>query len=45
MVEVPNSLEQAVQQGKEAAKIALESGVGRISIEIVVPEIAIHPKN
>ncbi|MEL4894603.1 DUF1995 family protein [Crocosphaera sp. Alani8] len=42
MVEVPNSLEQAVQQGKEAAKIALESGVGRISIEIVVPEIAIQ---
>lgn len=42
MVEVPNSLEQAVSQGKEAAKIALEAGLGRICLEIVVPEIALQ---
>ncbi len=42
MVEVPESLEQAVSQAKEAAKIALESGVGRICLEIVIPEIALQ---
>ena len=42
MVEVPSSLEQAVSQAKEAAKLALEAGVGRICIEIVIPEIALQ---
>jgi hypothetical protein len=42
MVTVPNNLEQAVGQAKEAAKLALESGVGRICLEIVIPEIALE---
>ncbi|MEA5509501.1 DUF1995 family protein [Crocosphaera sp. UHCC 0190] len=42
MLEVPNSLEQAVSQAKEAAKLALEAGVGRISLELIIPEIALQ---
>ncbi len=42
MVEVPSSLEQAVSQAKEAVKLALEAGIGRICIEIVIPEIALQ---
>ncbi|MDJ0843470.1 DUF1995 family protein [Crocosphaera sp.] len=42
MVEVPSSLEQAVTQAKEAAKLALEAGVGRICLEIIIPEIALQ---
>ncbi|MEA5534758.1 DUF1995 family protein [Crocosphaera sp. XPORK-15E] len=42
MLEVPNSLEQAISQAKEAAKLALEAGVGRISLELIIPEIALQ---
>ncbi len=45
MVEVPSSLEKAVSQAKEAAKVALEAGVGRICIEIVIPEIALQAQS
>ena len=42
MVEVPDSLEKAVSQAKESAKIALEDGIKRICLEIVIPEIALQ---
>ncbi|MGK7957554.1 MAG: DUF1995 family protein [Crocosphaera sp.] len=45
MVEVPSSLEKALSQAKEAAKVALEAGVGRICIEIVIPEIALQAQS
>lgn len=42
MVEVPDSLEKAVSQAKESAKLALESGIRRICLEIIIPEIALQ---
>lgn len=42
MLEVPNSLEEAVIQAKDAAKLALEAGVKRIQIELIIPEIALQ---
>lgn len=45
MLEVPTSLEQVISQGKEAAKLALQDGVGRISLEIVIPEIELQAQS
>ncbi|BDA39608.1 hypothetical protein CPARK_000044700 [cyanobacterium endosymbiont of Braarudosphaera bigelowii] len=45
MIEIPVSLEQAVSQAKEATKIALEAGVKRICIEIIIPEIALQSQD
>ncbi|MEM8780642.1 MAG: DUF1995 family protein [Cyanobacteria bacterium P01_G01_bin.49] len=45
MLEVPNSLEQVVSQAKEAAKLALKDGVGRICLEIVIPEIELQAQS
>ena len=42
MVEVPDSLEKAVSQAKESARLALEEGIKRICLEIVIPEIALQ---
>ena len=42
MVEVPDSLEKAVSQAKESARVALEEGIKRICLEIVIPEIALQ---
>ncbi|MGK7940415.1 MAG: DUF1995 family protein [Crocosphaera sp.] len=42
MVEVPDSLEKAVSQAKESAEVALEEGIKRICLEIVIPEIALQ---
>lgn len=42
MLKVPNSLEETITQAKEATKQALEDGLGRIQIEIVIPEIPLE---
>jgi hypothetical protein len=42
---VPNSLESALLQAKEATRRALESGIGRAQIELVVPEIALQAQS
>ncbi|ACK70718.1 conserved hypothetical protein [Gloeothece citriformis PCC 7424] len=41
MPEVPNSLEATIIQAKEATRLALEEGLGRIQVELVIPEIAL----
>jgi hypothetical protein len=45
MPEVPNSLEEAIAQAKEATQLALEAGYGRIQIELVIPEIALQAQS
>ncbi|PSF34502.1 DUF1995 domain-containing protein [Aphanothece hegewaldii CCALA 016] len=42
MLQIPNTLEETVNQAKEATKIALEEGLRRIQIEFVIPEIALE---
>jgi hypothetical protein len=42
MLNVPNSLEEAIQQAKEATQVALEAGCRRIQIELLIPEIALQ---
>ncbi|ACK66737.1 conserved hypothetical protein [Rippkaea orientalis PCC 8801] len=42
MLAVPNTLEEAFLQAKEATKLALEANLGRIQVELVVPEIALQ---
>ncbi|HAC66120.1 MAG TPA: DUF1995 domain-containing protein [Cyanothece sp. UBA12306] len=45
MLAVPNTLEEAVLQAKEATKLALEANIGRIQVELVVPEIALQAQS
>ncbi|WP_013321100.1 DUF1995 family protein [Gloeothece verrucosa] len=42
MTQVPASLEEAVVKAKEATQIALEAGLGRLQVELVIPEIALE---
>ncbi|GFE70084.1 DUF1995 family protein [Chroococcus sp. FPU101] len=42
MLQVPNTLEETINQAKEATKLALEDGLRRIQIELVIPEIALE---
>jgi hypothetical protein len=42
MLSIPTTLEDAIAQSKTATQAALDSGFGRISLEIVVPEIALQ---
>jgi hypothetical protein len=42
MLAVPKTLEEAIAQAKEATQAALESGCGRLQVELVVPEIALQ---
>lgn len=45
MVTVPSNLEDAIAQAESAAELALESGVRRLQIELVVPEIALQAQS
>jgi hypothetical protein len=45
MVTVPNTLEDATAQARAATQLALESGVRRLQIELVVPEIALKAQS
>lgn len=38
----PKSLEEAIAQAKEATQTALDSGCGRLQVELVIPEIALQ---
>ena len=42
MLQIPNTLEETINQAKEATKLALEDGLRRIQIELVIPEIALE---
>jgi hypothetical protein len=45
MPEVPNTLDEAISQAKAATKLALEEGLGRIQIELLVPEITLQAQS
>jgi hypothetical protein len=45
MLQVPQSLEEAVAQAKVATQTALEAGCGRVQIELVIPEIALQAQS
>jgi hypothetical protein len=42
MAELPNSLEEAIDQAKEATQAALNDGRTRLQVELVFPEIALQ---
>lgn len=39
--QIPQTLEEAISQAKEATKIALQSGLNVVQVELVIPEIAL----
>lgn len=45
MPQVPNSIETAVEQAKEATKTALEAGCKLVQVELVIPEIALQAQS
>lgn len=45
MRQIPNTLEEIITQAKEATQLALDEGIGRIQIEINVPEIALEAQS
>ncbi len=45
MLAVPTTLEEAVVQAQEATKLALKAQIGRISVELAVPEIALQAQS
>jgi hypothetical protein len=45
MSQVPQSLEEAVEQAKAATLAALEAGCNRVQIELVIPEIALQAQS
>jgi hypothetical protein len=45
MLQVPNTLEETIIQAKEATQLALEEGIGRIQIELIIPEIALEAQS
>lgn len=42
MSQLPNTLEEAIEQALDATKIALEDGQRRVQVELVFPEIALR---
>lgn len=42
MYKIPNSLEEAIAQARTATSRALEAGLSKIQIELVIPEIALQ---
>jgi hypothetical protein len=42
MLTIPQSIEEAIEQAKEASKIALAEGYGRVQVELAIPEIALQ---
>ncbi|HEY9598001.1 MAG TPA: DUF1995 family protein [Cyanophyceae cyanobacterium] len=45
MAELPNSLEEAIAQAKEATQAALNDGYTRLQVELVFPEIALQAQS
>jgi hypothetical protein len=45
MAELPNSLEEAIAQAKEATRAALSDGRTRLQVELVFPEIALQSQS
>jgi hypothetical protein len=45
MIELPNTLEDAIAQSREAVKSALNDGQTRIQVELVFPEIALQAQS
>jgi Domain of unknown function (DUF1995) len=41
----PKTLEEAIAQAKEATKAALNDGLGRLQVELLIPEIALQSQN
>ncbi|WP_422661888.1 DUF1995 family protein [Pannus brasiliensis] len=39
---LPNSLEEAILQAKEATRLALSEGLTRLQVELIIPEIALE---
>lgn len=42
MSQFPKSLEEAIEQAKQATQTALEDGFGRVQVELLIPEIALQ---
>lgn len=45
MVQLPNTLDEAIAQAKEATKAALNDGYTRVQVELVFPEIALQAQS
>lgn len=45
MLKVPKTLEETIIQAKEATQLALEEGIGRVQIELIIPEIALEAQS
>ncbi|NES20989.1 MAG: DUF1995 family protein [Symploca sp. SIO3E6] len=45
MVQLPNSLDEAIAQAKEATQAALNDGYTRVQVELVFPEIALQAQS
>ncbi|MGJ3246612.1 MAG: DUF1995 family protein [Elainellaceae cyanobacterium] len=43
MTQLPNDLDEAIAQAREAAAAAVEDGYSRIQIELVIPELKVMP--
>lgn len=43
MAELPDSLEAAIAQSREATRAAIQAGVGRMLVEFVYPELKVMP--
>lgn len=45
MFQIPQTIEEAIAQAKEATKTALAEGYGRVQVELAIPEIALQAQN
>lgn len=45
MLQVPTSLEETLEQAKQATQLALEEGCGRVQVELLIPEIALQAQD
>ena len=45
MTKLPNDINEAIVQGMEATKAALQDGYTRVQIEIVVPDIELQAQS
>lgn len=43
MADIPNNLEEAIEQSKGATRTAIQSGVARMLVEFVYPELKVMP--
>ncbi len=42
MLQVPNTLEDAIANAKQSTQRAIEAGCGRVQVELIIPEIALQ---